>query len=1007
MSYHITDDEPFHPTADILTRLRLELFLETYCPARLSQIDSIMDFYQGNDEALFHDLQKSYPNSVVPTPRDVYRHELHTFYEHHDSSKIKNIELMLDKFEGHEDVLFVDLYERYSKTGQQQQPPSKNTSRRSSLGRETATSTDIASIREQLRQYLTQRDPRRLSKLDRIMEYYKGRETDIFKDLEKHQEMLQAEQQHQQQEVSATTAVDGEDDDGIKYDSGVALAYIRYMAFQNPEKMVEIHDTLRVVDSMGPSFLAGLEMPPNDVVLPVEYPQMLHLHHLLLLRLQTAAKEALQLNEHLTKEGKAVVAARLEAIEAMHERTSARIISVAEDFQKKCRRSQSESLPSNNGGASSYANTSVPPTPSVPPLNQKQFDDDILGFPQTRGDRGGGVSVPPSFPEFDMVGGEESISLPDTPPLQTQALTDLLRGFEVALLDVHQELAELRSMMLNNNNSSNKPSSPRSVTTSGGRSASTNLLQPQQQTQQTQQQQPPAILPLRNLNGDTIGYVSTEKNVGSNHSNNSSTTGREEFTRGQSFDGTVMNPSRGSSAVSVNVGPPPPLLSRGNSQYVNAAAIPPDFEEFGGVAENTGRNVTNDAPPSRLGVEAARRLSTLEQETQQQPAITSNTSNPMDPLFRAKAMLHILQDAAPPGASFEMTISEDGKTSFAVKTGPTQPPTAAATTTQIPPQMVSSDAGEGGNQQRGGQLPTSPTSPITRNPNTTPKVLPHPNVLKNLKSMVTMICHVIVVRRSFERVSSSPRHGSRSPSSPARGAPPQRYPQQQQQQQLSSSPPNWEEYEGVFSPPATRQPQAAQPQQQRLKSSASPIREGSDDSRIPSIVRSIFDRTRAIQQLSDDLPQSEEGGGVPYSNYQPPPYLRGYWSTYPTPDGNGGKQQQQKGVSWAPNIEQIQPDIDDDERPRQYPQIYRVPTTTSTSPSPSSDNGRSLKLFPNFSGSGGSAGSNGGGNGSPRNRHGGVQTPAVPKGVPIQFPPPNLTEAPKPWQTQASRNLNL
>jgi len=96
---------------DPAVRLRLFKFYKQNKPEKIREIDTLLRKYRGKEEVMFKVLDKKYGSATVIDP--AVRLRLLKFYEQYQPEKISQIDTLLQKYRGKEEVMFKVLDKKY------------------------------------------------------------------------------------------------------------------------------------------------------------------------------------------------------------------------------------------------------------------------------------------------------------------------------------------------------------------------------------------------------------------------------------------------------------------------------------------------------------------------------------------------------------------------------------------------------------------------------------------------------------------------------------------------------------------------------------------------------------------------------------------------------------------------------------------------------------------------------------------------------------------------------
>jgi hypothetical protein len=150
-------------------RDRLIAFFDAYDPARIDNVDVILENYTNRVEALFQNLEQEYgpepPYYPAPTARESTRKRILAFYAKYNPTKTSTVDTIVETFEGREGELFRQLVSKY---GAEPLPDDAETD---------------PEIEARVTAFYTKYRPNRLSQVPSVLEQWKDREGELIEHL--------------------------------------------------------------------------------------------------------------------------------------------------------------------------------------------------------------------------------------------------------------------------------------------------------------------------------------------------------------------------------------------------------------------------------------------------------------------------------------------------------------------------------------------------------------------------------------------------------------------------------------------------------------------------------------------------------------------------------------------------------------------------------------------------------------------------------------------------------
>ncbi|CUG93171.1 Hypothetical protein, putative [Bodo saltans] len=187
---------PSSSSSSNIHRGRLLRFMQRYNPEKIETIDKILDAYKGREVEMFEALVKKYGpepadnnaadgNSVsnAGASGSDHRARLIRFMEVYNPERLSTIDKILEAYQGREQEMFEALVKKYGPEPEEQgaAPPAPSAA--------TATATPQPPVqndnRSRLIRFMQTYNPEKLDSIDKILNAYQGRESEMFEALVK------------------------------------------------------------------------------------------------------------------------------------------------------------------------------------------------------------------------------------------------------------------------------------------------------------------------------------------------------------------------------------------------------------------------------------------------------------------------------------------------------------------------------------------------------------------------------------------------------------------------------------------------------------------------------------------------------------------------------------------------------------------------------------------------------------------------------------------------------
>lgn len=171
-------DDKQEEAREILTRL-----YSKYCPAKLSQIDTLLDHYQGQEDTLCEKVREKYEGKSSKE-LDRIRQYVVQLYKEHAPHKLSNVNQLMKIYRGREEKLVDDLLLKYER----ERAPGTSTNTTAATaggvrGRTVFGTKKASSTRQIVVDLYTEYAPHKLDSVDELLARYRGREKQLVKDL--------------------------------------------------------------------------------------------------------------------------------------------------------------------------------------------------------------------------------------------------------------------------------------------------------------------------------------------------------------------------------------------------------------------------------------------------------------------------------------------------------------------------------------------------------------------------------------------------------------------------------------------------------------------------------------------------------------------------------------------------------------------------------------------------------------------------------------------------------
>ncbi|CAB9525509.1 cis-trans isomerase [Seminavis robusta] len=174
------------PPRELTHRERLIEFFQKNNPSKLGNVDALLEKFKGKEDLMFQKVEErygnsqqssstpknpqpdaaagttsfSFPGSSPPTTSN-HRERLIAFFQKNNPSKLGNVDALLEKFKGKEDLMFQKVEER---------------AQQSSSTPIAASDSSKKSYRERLIELFQKHNPSKLNTVDALLEKFKGKE---------------------------------------------------------------------------------------------------------------------------------------------------------------------------------------------------------------------------------------------------------------------------------------------------------------------------------------------------------------------------------------------------------------------------------------------------------------------------------------------------------------------------------------------------------------------------------------------------------------------------------------------------------------------------------------------------------------------------------------------------------------------------------------------------------------------------------------------------------------
>jgi len=171
-------DDKQEEARQILTRL-----YSKYCPAKLSQIDTLLDHYQGQEDTLCEKVREKYEGKSSKE-LDRIRQYVVMLYKEHAPHKLGNVGQLMKIYRGREEKLVDDLLLKYER----ERAPGNSTNTTAATagagrGRTVFGTKKAQSTRQIVVDLYSEYAPHKLDSVDELLDRYRGREKQLVKDL--------------------------------------------------------------------------------------------------------------------------------------------------------------------------------------------------------------------------------------------------------------------------------------------------------------------------------------------------------------------------------------------------------------------------------------------------------------------------------------------------------------------------------------------------------------------------------------------------------------------------------------------------------------------------------------------------------------------------------------------------------------------------------------------------------------------------------------------------------
>ena len=200
---------------NVALKTQVTEFFQKHNPAKIAEIDTILNAYAGKEDTLMRDLHTSYnvplqTGSVVAGTTNPYHAKVVAFYQTHNPAKVAEVATILAKYQGREEELMAELRKQYNvDDGDMKQKvtaffekhnpakiPEVDKILAAYVGKEATLMRDLHTtykvpynddsafdIRQRVVNFFTKHNPDKLAEVDKILEMYSGRDRELMRDL--------------------------------------------------------------------------------------------------------------------------------------------------------------------------------------------------------------------------------------------------------------------------------------------------------------------------------------------------------------------------------------------------------------------------------------------------------------------------------------------------------------------------------------------------------------------------------------------------------------------------------------------------------------------------------------------------------------------------------------------------------------------------------------------------------------------------------------------------------